>query len=243
MPLAHRLRSTRWWVRLRPLRSLLRGGEQREAAVALLLRPRGLFQPWTTTDRDRYPDELACVRESLLAERREAPRVLSFGCASGEEVLTLREQWPAADITGIDINPLALRTARRKLRVARVEATLLRAADADGLPPASYDVVLALAVFRHGELNAGPPTCAPTLRFADFERVVTGLCRTVAPGGLMVVRHANFRFSDVPAAAGFEPVRTGFTSVSAQGEPTPVYGPDDRLLPAEQRDDGVYRRV
>lgn len=221
------------------LRMALRGAEQRDAAVALVLRPHNLFQPFTTTMRDRYPEELESIAE-VVAVTGRPPRILSFGCASGEELLTLRERFPDAVVTGIDINPLAVRRARRKVRGTGI--TVRRAGDVDGEPPASYDVVLALAVFRHADLNAGPPTCTPVLRYADFDRTVTGLCRVVAPGGLIAIRHANFRFGDVAAAREFEAVRTGFPSSSAAGEPTPVYGRDDRRLPQECRDDGVYRR-
>lgn len=226
------------------LRQLLAGGEHREAAVARILRPRNLFQPYTTTEAERYPEELARVADELAAEHRTAPRILSFGCASGEELLTLATRFPDARITGIDINPLAVRRARRRMAEAGLDdrVTVLRAGDASGQPEAAYDVVLALAVLRHGHLNHGPASCADLLRFADFDRTVTGLCRTLRPGGLFVVRHANFRFGDAAGAADFEPVVTGFPSDSAQG-PTPVYGPDDRRLPDDRRDDGIHRKV
>lgn len=225
------------------LRQLVAGGEHREAAVARILRPRNLFQPYTTTEADRYPEELASVADELAADRRDAPRILSFGCASGAELLTLATRFPAAEITGIDINPLAVRRARRRVREAGVNGRVqvVRAADASPQPEAAYDVVLALAVLRHGHLNAGPESCSHLLRFADFDRTVAGLCRTLRPGGLFVIRHANFRFGDSAAAAGFVPVQVGFPSDSAQG-PTPVYGADDRLLPDGCRDDGIYRR-
>ena len=226
------------------LRELLAGGEHREAAVARILRPRNLFQPYTTTEPERYPEELARVADELPADRRDAPRILSFGCSSGDELLTLATRFPQARITGIDINPLAVRRARRRMAEAGLadRVTVIRAGDASGEPEAAYDVVLALAVLRHGWLNAGPETCGEHLRFADFDATVTGLCRTLRPGGLFVIRHANFRFGDAAGAVDFEPVQTGFPSDSAQGE-TPVYGPDDRLLPHDRRDDGIHRKV
>lgn len=215
------------------------GGEHREAAVAEALRPRNLFQPFTTTTRDRYPEEVECIAETCVTS---APvRILSFGCASGAELLTLRERFPGARIVGIDINPLAVRRARRAVRGTGI--VVRRAGDAAGEPAASYDVVLAMAVFRHGALNSGPPSCDAVIRYADFDRTVTGLCRAVAPGGLLAIRHANFRFTDTAASRDFEPVRVGFPSESDAGEPTPVYGPDDRLLPSGCRDDGIYRRL
>lgn len=220
------------------LRMLAAPGERREAAVSFLCRPRNLFQPWTTTGPDRYPEEFALLREQVGAER---PRILSFGCASGEELLTLRDYFPAAMIRGVDVNPLAVRAARRKVAADR-EIDVVRASDVSGEAADSYDVVLALAVFRHGALNESPPRCDEHLRFADFERTITELCAVVRPGGLLVVRHANFRFRDCAAAREFDTVRAGFESVSAAGLVTPVYGCEDSLLDPSARDDGIYRR-
>lgn len=231
-----RLRAVPGWERLVLLRALAQGGERREAAVAMLLRPDNLFQPYTTTSANRYPEEFAAVRRELDGV---APRILSFGCASGDELLSLREDFPDARIHGIDINPLAVRAARKRVRGDRA-ITVAKGADASAEQPSSYDVVLALAVFRHGALKQAPPSCADRLRFADFERTVAGLSACLRPGGLLVIRHANFRFTDCAVAAGYDPVITGFGSGS-DGFPTPVYGTDDRLLGFE-RDDGVYRK-
>ena len=226
------------------LRMLLQGGVQRHTAVSLILRPRNLFQPFTTTSAGRYPEEFAAMRAALAEVEPDRLRILSFGCASGEEVVDLLAEFPRAQVTGIDLNPLALRAARRNVRAAggQDRVTLVRAGDVRAQPSESYDAVLAFAVLRHGELNHAPATCAPKLRFADFEDTVTDLCRTVRPGGLFAIRHSNFRFTDCAVAVDFEPVRVGFESFSEQGR-TPVYGREDELLDVSARDDGIYRRL
>jgi SAM-dependent methyltransferase len=220
-------------------KALLDGGQRRQTAVAEILRPANLFQPHATTSADRYPEELDAVAAALGTP---APAILSFGCSSGEELVSLRARFPTATIRGLDVNPMAVRNARKRVR-GDERTSVARAGDASGEPPASYDVVLALAVFRHGDLNDAPPSCDDVIRFADFERTVAGLARCVRPGGVFVIRHANFRFTDCAVAAGFEPVSTGYLSAGQGGLPTPVYGRDDRLIGVEERDDGVYRRL
>jgi len=221
-------------------KALADGGQRRQTAMAEILRPRNLFQPHATTAVDRYPEELEVVAGAVP----DPARILSFGCSSGEELLSVQSRFPDARITGIDVNPLAVRTARKRVRAAGLgsQVTLRRAGDASAEQPASYDVVLALAVFRHADLNAAPPHCEPVLSYADFERTVEGLAACVRPGGLLVLRHANFRFSDCPAAASYELVAGGYGSAGEGGLPTPVYGPDGTLLPFSERDDGVYRK-
>jgi len=215
------------------------GGQRRQSAVAEILRPANLFQPYATTSENRYPEELDAVAAAIATEE---PAILSFGCSSGEELVSLRARFPGARIKGIDVNPMAVRNARRRTR-GDARISVERAGDASGERPASYDVVLALAVFRHADLNAAPPRCDDVIRFADFDRTVSGLADAVRPGGVLVLRHANFRFTDCAVSSSFEPVSTGYASAGEGGLPTPVYGPDDRLIGLDQRDDGVYRRI
>jgi SAM-dependent methyltransferase len=218
-------------------KSLLVGGQRRQTAVAQLLKPRNLFQPHATTSVNRYPDEFAVIAANLTTNE---PAILSFGCSSGEELLSLRATFPSARIRGLDVNPLAVRKARKRV-AADPRITVGRGGEAPG--GATYDVVLALAVFRHAALNDAPPSCAGVLAFADFERTVTGLAACVRPGGLLVLRHANFRFTDCVVAADFEAISTGYASAGEGGLPTPLYGRDDRLLGVDGRDDGIYLRT
>jgi SAM-dependent methyltransferase len=218
------------------VKALAVGGERREAAVAIITRPKNLFQPFTTTSANRYPDELAVVADALDIR---TPTILSFGCSTGEELLSLRAAFPGAFIQGIDVNPLAVRKARRRV-VGDERITVARGGEAP--VGAAYDVVLALAVFRHAALNEAPPSCARVLSFDDFERTITGLSKCVKPGGLLVLRHANFRFTDTTVAGDYEVVRTGYASAGEGGLPTPLYGRDDRLIGTGPRDDGIYRK-
>lgn len=233
------LRGAPGWEALVLTKALVRGGQGRQTAVAQILKPKNLFQPHATTGVNRYPEEFAVVAKLVTPAA-----ILSFGCSSGEELLSLHQQFPGAKIHGIDANPLAVRTARKRVAAVGLGAliTVAKGSDAGVEASGSYDVVVALAVFRHGALNDGPPRCDPTLHFADFERTVSGLADCVRPGGVLVIRHANFRFSDCAVAEAFEQVRSGFVSFGGGGLPTPVYGPTNELLDLAQRDDGIYRR-
>lgn len=223
------------------MRVVWRVGDGRGRNVALLEweRPRGLFQPEPTTEANRYPAIFGFVRNQLgdAAERR----LLSFGCATGEEVFSLRRYFPQATIRGLDINRRNLAVARRRLAEAGGDSriTFSVANAADGEPAESYDAVFAMAVFRHGGLNDAPPRCDRLIRFADFERCAEGLATALRPGGLFAIRHANFRFADLRMAAGFRP---WFAAPMADDVP-PIYDRDDRLQPGAIGDDGVYEKL
>lgn len=216
-----------WWAK---------GGESRSLALLCLHRPRHLFQPYNTSAANRYPDLFAFVRQQI-ADQPES-RLLSFGCARGEEIASLRRLFEQAHIDGIDINPRNIAQARQRL-AADPAVRLHVAGDASMLPVASCDAVFALAVFRHGDLAEAEPAsrCDGLIRFQDFERVVMSLADSLRPGGLLCIRHANFLFSQTALAQGFQPV----LYQSACG--SPLYGPDNLLMPSPAQVPVVFRKV
>ena len=204
-----------------------------------LPRPPGVFQIGGDTREDRYPEIFAFVRDGLGAEG--PVRLLSFGCSTGEEVFTLRRYFPRAAIDGIDINPYRIRACHARMRGAPDAGLRFMAAGSTAhLPDASYDAIFCLAVLRHGGLASGPPPCcAHLIRFAAFAELVGDFARCLKPGGLLAIAHSNFRFSDAPASAGFEVVlRAG---PGRADNATPLYGPDDRLLPGVGYHDIIFR--
>ncbi|WP_157134570.1 class I SAM-dependent methyltransferase [Sphingomonas sp. PAMC 26605] len=185
-----------------------------------------LYQPATVTRPDRHPALFAYVA-ALLGDRADV-RLLSFGCSTGEEPLTLACYLPHARIDAIDANPACIARAKRS---ARADAPTIRFACADrpdAFAGTRYDAVFCLSVLRHGDLEAKrPPTCTDLLPFARFAEAVDALDRCLGPGGLLVLWGCNFRFADSPVAAGYR----ALTVPGQNAQPGPFYGPDDQLLP------------
>src|SRR5262249_37915409 len=73
-----------------------------------LLHPR-THQAKSTTKLNRYPEIFAAATKAAPSARK----ILSFGCSTGEECVTLANYFPTAQIIGADINVLnLLRTFR-----------------------------------------------------------------------------------------------------------------------------------
>jgi 2-polyprenyl-3-methyl-5-hydroxy-6-metoxy-1,4-benzoquinol methylase len=199
---------------------------------------RGAFQPFNDTAFDRYPVIFKFVQTQLGADT--PADILSFGCATGEEAFSLRRYFPRARIKGIDINPGNIAVAQARLAAAPDERVCFAvAASTAGEAAARYDAIFCMAVLRHGGLGAaGVERCDHLLRFDEVARAFADFHRSLKPGGLLIVRHANVRLRDTPAGAGFDTL----LSLPIRGEATPIFGPDNRLMPGVNAPDTVFRK-
>lgn len=224
----------RQWLRRLPFHAPLK------ALYHRLRTPRHAFQPYGYTEVDRHP-ALFGLCHALVGDGADR-RLLSFGCSTGEEVFSLRRYFPAARITGLDVDKRRLRFARRHLARGGGDSGMSFVAGYDARAAEGlYDVILCLSVFRHGWLQGGPlDRCDAWIRFADFERVVTGLAHRVKPGGLLALFHGNFRFADTSVSADFD--RVASWSGPDPDPTTPVYGPDNRLIAAAVAECALFRR-
>jgi SAM-dependent methyltransferase len=184
----------------RPLLRRLAFAMQRHLRPAMA----GRFQPYSYTLPDRYPwlfDFAATALGSVAA-----PRLLSFGCSRGDEVFALRRRFADALIKGIDIDPGNIAICNDRSRPLDDDGLYFEvAADMADEPSGLYDAIFCLAVLCHGDLTAtGARRSGDLIRFADFERSVSGFARCLAPGGLLFLHTTNFRFADTASASGFE---------------------------------------
>ena len=202
-------------------------------------KPKNLFQPFSTTAFDRHPKIFSFVAERLSDV--PSPRILSFGCSTGEEAFTLRKYFPDAEIVGIDINPRNIAICKKKLRKSGDGKIRFELASSSDFEPAEhYDAVFCMSVLRHGGLGTTrPENCSHLIRFEDFERSIAGLCRIVKHGGFFVIRWSNFRFADTDSAPGFTTV---YATAEALRADMPIYGPDNRLLPGVACNEVVFRK-
>jgi SAM-dependent methyltransferase len=121
------------------------------------------FQPYPHTLPDRYP-WLFDFAAAALPDTPD-PRLLSFGCSRGEEVLSLRRRFPDAAVTGIDIDPanIAACLARtRPLKDNRLRFQI--ASNTRGEPSGHYDAVFCLAVLCPSPApGTASPCCASAI--------------------------------------------------------------------------------
>jgi trans-aconitate methyltransferase len=200
--------------------------------------PAEAFQPFNTTRPDRYPEIFAFVQSELGAQ--SDLKILSFGCATGEEVFSLRRYFPRAAIKGIDINPGNIAAARRRLRREHDPRISFDVASSVAMEPAgAYDAIFSMAVLRHGSLGLpGVTRCDHLIHFEDFAKTIAQLGRCLRARGLLVIRHSNFRLNDTAASAEYETILRIPT-----GRKSPLFGPDNTLMSSIEYPDTVFRKI
>ena len=121
----------------RIFRNIRRGNFTRLVAS---LHPR-CHQGPNTTALNRYPE----IFTAAAAAAPNAQRILSFGCSTGEECVTLASYFTSAQIIGTDINPVNLLKAR-KHRSEQIR--FVYASDGALNEFGGFDAVFCMAVLR-----------------------------------------------------------------------------------------------
>ena len=110
----------------------------------------------------------------FLHDRRSAEmRMIDIACGTGRFLTFVKDNYPRLQVTALDLSPDYLEQAARNLRRWRGVETRQAAAEATGLPDASYD--LASCIFLFHEL---PPKVRP--------QVAAELARILKPGGRLL---------------------------------------------------------
>ncbi len=122
----------------------------------------------------------AWVRQSLVTEARDRPRnILDLGCGTGSTTLLLKQAFPAATVTGLDLSPYMLAVARDKARAANLDIGWQQGtAEATNLASASCDLITASLLFHET-----PPEITQAILAESY--------RLLAPGGQILILDGN----------------------------------------------------
>ena len=202
------------------------GDDSFRSATLLKLRFGAAMQQTTPlTWMDRYPTLFVACRERLGDS--ESLRILSYGCSTGEEVLTLRRYFPLAHIVGVEINPKRIAKARQLPVDSRVvfEASSTRTIARLG----PYDAVFCMAVLQrtpHMVQDRQLKSLEDVYPFARFDEQLTQLDGVVKPGGLLIVHHTQYVFEQATIASRYRALE-GVLRVPDEG---PRFDRQSRLI-------------
>ena len=145
----------------------------------------------------RYWNELSVLRRYFPSDLGLS--ILSFGCATGEEIATVRMLFPNARMYGCDIDWHSLRAARALLGS---DAAVFDSTPAEIARHGPFDIILCNSVLlRPTTVVAGRKRGIDAALWSD---TVSMLDQALAPGGVIQVINSNMPFRLHSAAQNYE---------------------------------------
>ena len=213
------------WVFLCTLKVFFVNSEYRSIQMLKIFHHRNVHQTTPSTTKNRYPDTfIECVK---YFGKRDNLRLLSFGCSTGEEVLTLRMYFPNAEIVGVDINKRNLRVCR-KLKTDE-NITFAYSSPKNLIKLGPFDAVFCMAVFQrtpHYIADQKISDISKIYPFEKFENQLVYLSQLVNPLGLLVTHFTQYSFEDTSIASKF----TAVNNHTQEGYCKPVFDKHGKIL-------------
>lgn len=177
--------------------------EYRRQSLLRLRHPFKLQQLSSYTAMDRYPRIFSACAD-FFGDRRDL-KILSYGCSTGEEVLTLRNYFPNAFIVGAEISPQALAKCRKLEVDDRISFVNSDEKIIKRLAP--FDAVFCMAVLQrtpHKVINENIKNLKRIYPFSKFEAQIEFVDACLDDGGLLIVHHTQYLLSDASVGSRYE---------------------------------------
>jgi Methylase of chemotaxis methyl-accepting proteins len=161
-----------------------------------------VHQTTNLTFMDRFPDIFSKCRDYFGG--KDGLKILSFGCATGEEVLTLRQYFPNANIIGAEINKNSLKKCK-KLNVDD-KISFIFSSHKELKKHGGYDAIFCMAVLQrtpHHIDVQGITDIKIIYPFEKFEKQIVELDDLLNPNGLLVVHYSQYSFRDTSVATKY----------------------------------------
>lgn len=178
-------------------------GDYRYLLSLQLLNRKNVHQTTPLTFMNRYPKIFTACQEYF--EGKENLKILSYGCSTGEEVLTLRTYFPNAQIIGADINKRSLETCR--MLPVDEKISFIYSTPSEIQKHGKFDAIFCMAVLQrkpHDVAAKGITNLSKIYPFEKFEKQIFELDELVNPNGLLVVHFTQYSLLDTAVASKYE---------------------------------------
>jgi hypothetical protein len=177
----------------------------RSEIITKFTQNKDLHQLSTYTELDRYPE----LFEIAKVQFKDVPqlKILSFGCSTGEEVLSLRQLFPLATIIGVDINRWCIRQCKNKINENNIN--FYQRFDKEFEADSEYDMILCMAVLQRTANRFNVDNRISVYPFSQFENEIIFLDKKIKKGGLFFIDHADFSFADTSCYYKYMPQQSG----------------------------------
>ncbi|WP_338449823.1 methyltransferase domain-containing protein [Niallia oryzisoli] len=193
------------WNTVQTLRRVCVDKEFRSILLLQLLNSKNVHQTTPLTFMNRYPEIFSACRD-YFGDKQDI-KILSYGCSTGEEVLTLRQYFPNAQIVGAEINKNSLAICRNLKVDEKIKFIHSTSQEIEKYGP--FDAIFCMAVLQrkpHYIKAKGVTSLKKIYPFEKFEQQIVELDHLVNPQGLMVVHFTQYSVVDTKVASKYEPL-------------------------------------
>lgn len=156
------------------------------------------------TKEDRYPEVFAECKEYF--QGKKGVRILSFGCCTGEEVVTLRRYLPDAEIVGAEINLHSLKICKNRKTDDKISFIYSNSENIRANGP--YDAIFCMAVlqrFPEAVRANKVQDISDLYPFYKFEQQLEELDKYIKEEGILVLAKTHYDLADTSIASKYVP--------------------------------------
>lgn len=164
-----------------------------------LLNPKNVHQTTSLTAFDRYPEIFSICKNYF--DGKQNLKILSYGCSTGEEVMSLRKYFPTAFLFGAEINRNSLAICRNLPTDEKIK--FLYSSQRELLINGHYDAIFCMAVLQrkpHLIAEQGITNLKKIYPFEKFEKQIIELDELIKPLGLLIVNNTQYSLLDTSIA-------------------------------------------
>lgn len=205
-------RMIRWGIRVfdgfvsfvRTAKGILTEKNSRAIWYMRLFQPKRTHQTTADTCMNRYPGIFSACRDYFGTDAQI--RILSYGCATGEEVVTLRQYFPNAEIVGAEINKNSLRICRSRNVDGKIR--FIDSTPEEIRKNGPYDAVFCMAVFQRtpGKIMERNITDLSRIYpFSRFENQILDLDDCLKEKGLLILHLSQYDLCDTAVYHKYSP--------------------------------------
>ena len=164
------------------------------------------------TEANRYPDLFEICHDYF--KEQSAPKILSYGCSTGEEVFSLGDYLPNASIIGTDISKWCIKESCKK-NVGNRFAFVHSGSEQFELLD-NFDAIFCLAVFQHPKNREEFVNKATKYVFSQFEQQLIILDKKLKTGGLLFIDECDFNFLETRLVLNYFPLQSSNNKLSRE---------------------------
>lgn len=175
----------------------------RSIIILQLLNPKNIHQTTSLTFMNRYPEIFLACRDYFHG--KQDLKILSFGCSTGEEVLTLRHYFPTAHIVGAEINKHSLKICRKLPVDEKISFVYSNLSEIQ--KHGHFDAIFCMAVLQrepHVIASKGITSLKKFYPFEKFQQQTIELDELLNPRGLLVIQYSQYSLLDTTVASKYK---------------------------------------